>query len=550
MSQPHILVVEDDADFGPLLRTLLNRLGYRVTLAPSGAAAMQHANQRDFDVITLDINIPDIDGVDLLEHFKATLPTTPVIMATAQAGSDRVIRCLRIGAFDFLKKPFDPGVLQPTIERALEQRRQRQTAVLYRGSQAITASREPANLPQSLVDYALEAFAADWCGVLTEADQLVVSAARGDSLRERINGRVLLRLPTLLDLAQHEHSGLLEEGHIALHGLHAAGAFYGVMALWRERNRPPYRRPDLEAFGVYAVQTSLALENARLMTRLRERVAALERVRARMATTGNLESVGRLSIGLARKIQSPVSVSRVYLRNALDSVTAEAPRQLIRRAIESLDNVERISRDIEGLARSRESAGTDARRLIETATALALDDRASAVVLGEIATASVPGQAGDLVQMLVHLLDNAARAVQRAGKPLVGNVYVSATYESGALTITVADRGDGIGDEALKRWGEPFFSSWGSTGLGISMCATIATRHEGKLTVNSTPGEGARVSVTLPALRELDELAMDGTDSGTGEVAMDDDDDAQSGINGLDIEEEWEEDEERSTDSG
>lgn len=542
MSEPQILIVEDDPDFGPLLRTLLGRLGYRATLAPSGASAMQYATQRDFDIITLDINIPDIDGVDLLEHFKATLPTTPVIMATAQSGSDRVIRCLRLGAFDFLKKPFDLSVLKPTIERALEHRRLRQTAVLYRGSQAITETREPAGLPNALVDYGLEAFACDWCGVLTEADGLVVSSSRGEALRERINARMLTKLPAMLDLGQHEGGGLLEDGHIALHGLRSVGRFNGVLALWRERNRPPFRRPDLEIIGVYAGQASLALENARLMTRLRERVEALERVRARMATAGHLEAVGRRSVAMARKLQAPVSIGRVYLRNAMESAANDTTRSLIRRAVQEFDAVERAALDIEAIARSRDNVATDIRRILETAASLALDDQASGITLGEIASASVPGQPGDLVQMLVHLLDNASRALQRAGRPLQGNVLVTATFDSNQLTLTLADKGCGMDNETLKRWGEPFFSPWGSTGLGIAMCANIVARHEGTLHVHSTPGEGTRVSVVLPAVMELEEFAMDSVSSLTDE---------QGGglTDGVEIQDSWD-DEEQSTDPG
>lgn len=164
------------------------------------------------------------------------------------------------------------------------------------------------------------------------------------------------------------------------------------------------------------------------------------------------------------------------------------------------------------------------------------------IALGEIASASVPGQPGDLVQMLVHLLDNASRALQRAGRPLQGNVLVSATFESNELTLTLADKGCGMDDETLKRWGEPFFSPWGSTGLGIAMCANIVARHEGTLHVHSTPGEGTRVSVVLPAVMELEEFAMDSVSSLTDE---------QGGglTDGVEIQDSWD-DEEQSTDPG
>lgn len=110
--QPHILVVDDDDRIRDLLKRFLTREGYRVTAASDAAAARRMMATLDFDLTILDIMMPGEDGLSLLSAMREGLnKTTPVMLLTARSESQDRIKGLKIGADDYLAKPFEPEEL-------------------------------------------------------------------------------------------------------------------------------------------------------------------------------------------------------------------------------------------------------------------------------------------------------------------------------------------------------------------------------------------------------------------------------------------------------
>ncbi|MGN6089559.1 MAG: response regulator transcription factor [Actinomycetales bacterium] len=101
-----LLVVEDDDTIGSLLRRALERAGYAVRWLRSGAAAVIDAREHDYDLVLLDLNLPDVDGVDVCRQLRAMRPTTVIVMLTARRQEMDVIVGLDAGADDYLVKPF------------------------------------------------------------------------------------------------------------------------------------------------------------------------------------------------------------------------------------------------------------------------------------------------------------------------------------------------------------------------------------------------------------------------------------------------------------
>ena len=120
-----VLVADDDAMNRLLLRRLLERDGHAVTTASDGAEALELLASHAFDVVLLDILMPHMDGVAVLEHLKAdqALRHVPVIMISAVEEMDSVVRCIELGADDYLAKPFDPAVLRARINAGLARKR-------------------------------------------------------------------------------------------------------------------------------------------------------------------------------------------------------------------------------------------------------------------------------------------------------------------------------------------------------------------------------------------------------------------------------------------
>jgi len=112
-----ILVVEDDEAISNLISMNLSAEGYRCVCAYDGMQGADYIEQRAFDLVLLDIMLPEVDGYELLEYIKPT--GTPVIFLTAKGSINDKVRGLKAGADDYLVKPFQVGELLARVEAVL-----------------------------------------------------------------------------------------------------------------------------------------------------------------------------------------------------------------------------------------------------------------------------------------------------------------------------------------------------------------------------------------------------------------------------------------------
>jgi len=119
-----ILVVDNDADNREILQRCLEREGFAVASEPDGRAALQRLGRERFDLVLLDIFMPDLDGYQVLAAVKANpaLREIPVIVLAAADDRQHIVRSIEMGADDFLSKPFDPVVLRARIGAVLRRR--------------------------------------------------------------------------------------------------------------------------------------------------------------------------------------------------------------------------------------------------------------------------------------------------------------------------------------------------------------------------------------------------------------------------------------------
>src|SRR5512139_1029267 len=106
-SRGKILVVDDEADIRESLETLLEIEGYSVQSAENAAEGLTRFEQGRFDLVLLDLMMPDRSGLELLDDFRARDKETPVFLITAYGGIDVAIQALKAGANDYFSKPWD-----------------------------------------------------------------------------------------------------------------------------------------------------------------------------------------------------------------------------------------------------------------------------------------------------------------------------------------------------------------------------------------------------------------------------------------------------------
>ncbi len=129
----HILVVDDQEDNRAVLERRLRRQGHTVESASGGISALDMLGRERFDLVLLDVLMPDLDGLAVLERMKADQATRdiPVIMISALDDVASVVRCIERGAEDHLPKPFDPVLLRARISACLEKKRLRDIELEY-----------------------------------------------------------------------------------------------------------------------------------------------------------------------------------------------------------------------------------------------------------------------------------------------------------------------------------------------------------------------------------------------------------------------------------
>ena len=117
-----ILVVDDESSMRQLLEIALSKEGYRVTTAHSGQNAITHLKKDSYELVISDIRMPDMTGVEVLRYVKELNAEIPVIMITAYASTETAVEALRLGAYDYVTKPFKIEELKNTVSNALERR--------------------------------------------------------------------------------------------------------------------------------------------------------------------------------------------------------------------------------------------------------------------------------------------------------------------------------------------------------------------------------------------------------------------------------------------
>lgn len=118
--EPRVLIVDDEPNMLDVLSDVLSDDGYDVDVASSGTEAVSKASSGDFHVAILDLKLPDMSGLDILREIRSRTPGTVSIMITAYSSVDTAIQAMKIGAYDYITKPFKIEQLKSAVASAVE----------------------------------------------------------------------------------------------------------------------------------------------------------------------------------------------------------------------------------------------------------------------------------------------------------------------------------------------------------------------------------------------------------------------------------------------
>ncbi|MEA1968398.1 MAG: response regulator [Thermodesulfobacteriota bacterium] len=116
----NILIMEDDTNVAKGLEMILTEEGYNVDLQATGCGAMDAMGQHDYNLLMADLRLPDINGMEVIKQVKETKPATEIIVMTGYATSALAVDAMKLGAHDFLAKPFTEDQIKSAINEALK----------------------------------------------------------------------------------------------------------------------------------------------------------------------------------------------------------------------------------------------------------------------------------------------------------------------------------------------------------------------------------------------------------------------------------------------
>jgi len=121
LEEKRILIVDDDEDIVESLSTLLSNAGYVVDVALNGEEAIKKSKEKVYNVALIDVELPDMTGIDLLTKLEERKPATRKIIITGYASLDNAVKALNLGADAYLIKPVDPEELISTVKKQIEE---------------------------------------------------------------------------------------------------------------------------------------------------------------------------------------------------------------------------------------------------------------------------------------------------------------------------------------------------------------------------------------------------------------------------------------------
>lgn len=512
-----ILVVDDERDMRLLLRYQLEQEGYAVTEASDGKAALKVLRECSPALIITDVRMPFMSGLELLREARQALPATEVIVATGYAEVETAIECMRAGAFDLIRKPFNIREMYSCVTRALDRYRLNASADLVRASQSFFETNEFDRIPQAIVEGSRGLMAADVVVLLIQDVQGRLQVAHACGLSSEAEGSLLRELgervvqalssdrtpalaaPGLEDRRLGSIQALGKGASVILHPLAVGERVLGVLGLLRRDGLRMFGKRELDRAAMLASHVVLALENGRLACQL--------------ASSERLATLGQVAAGIGHEINNPAAYVLSNLGFIREQVVAlrqggpvdlEELEQAVLDAGEGALRISDIVRDMRSLAKTDEEAGGwfELDEAVRSALRIArVETMRQANVQMELPRGlEIRGSPGPVSQVFVNLLVNAAQALE-AGEGARKEIRVTARREADMAVIEVSDTGPGIPSEVLSRLFQPFFTTKGSTGtgLGLSISRNIVRRLGGDIAVRSVPGDGTVFIVSLPA---------------------------------------------------
>jgi PAS domain S-box-containing protein len=501
MDQPlQILVVDDERGIREGCRRILTAEGYAVDVAENGKEGIEKVRTKPFDLLLVDLMMPLMGGLDMMEQVKAHDPEIVMIVITGFATVETAVEAMKHGAYDYVPKPFTPDQLIAVVNRALETRRLRlQTKRLMeeRDQKLLEVANETSKLHTIINSMA------DGILVFNREKQLVLwnpAAIKMLNMNGRLKpGRIIHEI-----IPQKELLEIIEKAF-------APNSVRYTVQTEEIELRTPEPRTLMVNLSVVRDEKGQELgvvSVLRDITSLKE----IDQIKSQFVSM------------VAHELRAPLAAIESYLSAYLSGVAGTDPkinRQMLERAKARSHSLLDLVSDLLQFIKLESGRVVRKKELLDisgiirnTVELLKSQGEEKGLQFQVKLPESLPlieADRSEMEHLFTNLVSNAIKYNVKRGK-----VIVSAKPSNHFLNIKVADTGIGIDEESLPHIFEEFYRVSGpqtryttGTGLGLSIVKKIVESHFGRIDVDSKVDKGTTFTVRLP-MKQNSELTKTG----------------------------------------
>lgn len=524
MANEKILIIEDDKEVSEFCQDVLNAEEYETIVATTGEDGLKMLSESYYDLAIVDLKLPGMDGIEVLKEIRKKSENTSVIIFSGFGKIEQAVEAMKLGAYDYLTKPFSVDELRLNVKRCFEQQRLhtevgglRNIKTLYKVSIMMSSLMEVDKVLDLILKIACDIVKAD-SGSLMLIDEknheLTIGVAMGMpedvaktvrvKVGERVSGWVaktgeplllidgLNKQPQFKDL---ETNPTIKSAICV--PLKTKDKIVGVLNVSNKGSAYVFTKTDLALLKEVADDAAVAIENAKVYERLKE----LDKLKSEFISV------------VSHELRTPLTVIISAVENLSDGIfgnLSDAQLKWVKEIGNSASRLNQLISDILDISklesgqieirREKNKINDLIRKIVAQMTALA---KKKDILL----KFSLPSQPlfvmidpRRIEQVLINLIDNAIKFT-----PAGGTIEVSAEPVDDEVEVVTADTGIGIQPEHLGIIFDRFqqikrssYSGLHGVGLGLAIVKEIVTQHEGRVWVESKPGEGSRFIFTLP----------------------------------------------------
>jgi len=556
-----VLAVDDREDSLTFLREyVLEPNGYRMIQANNGFKALEILEKNGVDLIISDLVMPQMGGLELLEELREKGLDIPTILMTFHGSEGTAVRAFRLGARDYIIKPFAIDEMLNAIDRSLTESRLRrerdrltQTVLkvnrqlenrvqelrfLYGIGRSVTSLLDLEQILSRIVEAAVYLTSAEEGSLMLvdqDSGELYLRAERGMGEKSAKNLRIKIEdsiagqvvrtgRPVMIGGVNQDDSFKVKTGYFVKSLLNVplkvTDQVIGVLTVHNRTMARPFTDRHLNLLMALADYASIAIDNARLYARLssdvskaeqssrelkkmvKVRTAALNKINRQLLQTEKLATLGYFAAGVAQEITTPINsildnLHQLEQRLEPSSANVQLVSSLEKEALHCQQTIQSLL-DF-SIQREYHPEVADLNQLIEAAWSKYSDEHS-----GTDRIEFIRGFDPNLPEISVD-----GKQIQQALFYLIRNAYQSMP-EGGTLRITsravgfdvqmiISDSGSGIAQEDMRHIFEPFYQPNNQPhNLDLSITRAVIERHNGTIEVESEPGQGTTFTIHLP----------------------------------------------------